>query len=209
MLLQPRQQLEAEQAGEGEADRALAVGVDVVPVDAHLGAVAQHALDHGRDFGRGAALELGVDAAGLLLDVPVDHHARPAVADVPFGHQVLIPGAELLRVRGAGRGGFAPDVPCLEDGVGHLGDGVRRCSLVDEASAHVEQVFVALRVSPPLMRLRPVFVPSAYRHSSSRFCSVRRSRCSRAPAVTNCSVKWMRRSTSLSMSSKLVAGRAE
>src|SRR5919204_159229 len=56
------------------------------------------------------------------------------------------------------------------------------------------------------MRLRPVLVPSAYRHSSSRFCSRARSRCSRTPAVTNCWVKPMRKSTSLSMSSRLVSG---
>ena len=38
-------------------------------------------------------------AVPALLDVPIDHHAGAAVAGVPFGHQVRLPGAELLGVR--------------------------------------------------------------------------------------------------------------
>lgn len=40
-ILQPRQQAEAEQFGEGETDHAGAVGVDVVRVDVSVGAVPQ------------------------------------------------------------------------------------------------------------------------------------------------------------------------
>jgi hypothetical protein len=39
--------------------------------------------------------------------VPVDHHPAAAVADVPLGHEVLVPGAELLGVGGTGGGAFA------------------------------------------------------------------------------------------------------
>jgi hypothetical protein len=60
--LQPRQELETEQTTERERHRALAVGVYLLAVDLHLGAVVHHALDHGRDLGRGGRLELGVDA---------------------------------------------------------------------------------------------------------------------------------------------------
>jgi len=45
---QSRQQLEAEQPTESEADGALAMAVDIMAVNLHLGTVAQYALDHGR-----------------------------------------------------------------------------------------------------------------------------------------------------------------
>ena len=48
--LQPRRQLEAEQVAEGERHLALAMAVDVVALNVHVGAVAQHALDHGADL---------------------------------------------------------------------------------------------------------------------------------------------------------------
>ena len=48
--------------GEGEGDDALPVAVHVLAVDGHLGAVAQHALDHGGDLGGRGRLQLRVDA---------------------------------------------------------------------------------------------------------------------------------------------------
>ncbi len=45
-----------------------------------------------------------------MLNVPVDHHAAPAVAHVQLRHEVLIPGAKLFRVRGVGRSPLTPDV---------------------------------------------------------------------------------------------------
>jgi hypothetical protein len=45
---QSRQQLKAKQPTECKPDGALAMAVDIVAVDLHLGTVAQHALDHGR-----------------------------------------------------------------------------------------------------------------------------------------------------------------
>ena len=46
----------------------------------------------------------------FAFDVPVDHHAAPAEAHVPLSNEVLIPGTELFRVRGAGRSPFTRDV---------------------------------------------------------------------------------------------------
>ncbi len=48
--LQPRQELESQEPTERKCHRALAVGIDVLAVDLHLGAVVDHALDHGRDL---------------------------------------------------------------------------------------------------------------------------------------------------------------
>ena len=142
--LEARQQLEAQQLAEGERHLALPVAVDVLPVHGHLRAVAQDALDHGGHFRGRARLELRVDAGRLLLHVPVDHHPAAAVADVPLGHQVLIPGAELLGVGGAGRRAFAPDLreAHAEDGVDHLGDGVPQLVPGDEPPPHVEEILV-------------------------------------------------------------------
>lgn len=48
--LEPRQQLEAKQPAEGEADRALAVAVHVLAVNLHLRAVVQDPFDHRGDL---------------------------------------------------------------------------------------------------------------------------------------------------------------
>jgi hypothetical protein len=44
--LQPWQKLESEQPTEGKRDRALAMRIDVLAINLHLGAVMDHALDH-------------------------------------------------------------------------------------------------------------------------------------------------------------------
>ena len=72
-------------------------------LDLDVGVVVKEPLEHRGDLGGRAGGELAVDAELLLLDVPVDHHARAAVAVVPLGHQVGVPGAELLGIRRAGR----------------------------------------------------------------------------------------------------------
>jgi hypothetical protein len=69
--------------------------------------VAQQAFEHRRDLGGRVALKLTVDAQLLALDVPVDHYAGPAVADMELRHQAGVPGAEPLGVAGDG-GGVAP-----------------------------------------------------------------------------------------------------
>src|SRR6266536_6440686 len=56
-----------------------AVGVDVVGLHVHGGAVAHGALDHRGDLGRRAVEELGVDGHRFSLDVPVDQHAPAPV----------------------------------------------------------------------------------------------------------------------------------
>jgi hypothetical protein len=51
----------------------------------------KHAFDHGRGFGRRAALELRVDAGRFAIDVPINHDASATITGVPFSHEVLIP----------------------------------------------------------------------------------------------------------------------
>ena len=105
----------------GEGDLALPVGVDHVLGDGHFGVMTQHALDHRGDLRGRAGLQLGVDAGRLPFHVPVDHHAATTVAEVPLGHQVLVPGSELL---GVGRHTVvrSPDMRLTDskDRVGHL-----------------------------------------------------------------------------------------
>src|SRR4051812_30365458 len=140
--------LSAGKAAEREGHGALPVAVDVGLLDFHLGAVAEHALHHGRRFRGGAGLELRVDAGALALDVPVDHHAAAAVPGVPLGHQVLVPGAELLGIRGARRRrALAPDtrVAGAQGGVDHASDRLAQVLAGDEAPPNLEQVLVGDR----------------------------------------------------------------
>jgi hypothetical protein len=73
------------------------------------------------------------------LNVPVDHDAAAAVANMPFGYQVLVEGAEVLAVRGACRRAFAPDPRmarrkrCVDHPPGRIAQGVG----IDIASACV------------------------------------------------------------------------
>lgn len=71
-----------------------------------------------------------------MLNVPVDHHAAPAVAHVPLRHEVLIPGAKLFRVRGAGRSPLTPDVRMSDtkDRIDHSPDGIPHMIFGDEAT---------------------------------------------------------------------------
>jgi len=50
--LEPREQSEAEQPTKCKGDLALAVAVDVLSIDHHLGKVPDDAFDHRGDFGR-------------------------------------------------------------------------------------------------------------------------------------------------------------
>ena len=149
--LQPRQELEAEQPAERERHRALAVGIDILAVDLHLGAVVDHALDHRRDLGRGRRFELGVDAQRFPLDVPVDHDAAAAVADMPLRRQVLVPGAEVLGIGRAGGCSVAPDrrVAGVQRAVGHDGDRPPQRLDAEIAPPHVGEVLVGHPGSEP------------------------------------------------------------
>lgn len=126
--LDARHQFEAEQAAEGEGHQALAVGVHEV---------AHHAFDQRRGLGGGDALELGVDADGFPLDVPVDHDTAAAVAHVPLGKQVLVPSPELLGVRRAARRGLSPELGKAgrQRGVDHLQDGLAHTGSADARRA--------------------------------------------------------------------------
>ena len=126
----------------------LAVTIDELALHLHGRAMTQHALDHGRDLRGRAGFELGVDTGGLLVHMPVDHDPATVIADVPFGQEVLIPGTELLRVRGARRGAFTPDVweSHPKDGIDNLGNRVAQLVFLEIAAADIEQVVEALAV---------------------------------------------------------------
>jgi hypothetical protein len=71
--------------------------------------------------------------------VPVDHDAAPAIARVPFGHQILIVSAELLGIGRTGGGGVAPDrrITNLEGAIDDFADGSAQCLLLHEAAFDV------------------------------------------------------------------------
>src|SRR3546814_6106713 len=82
--------------------------INILSLDFHVGAMAQHALDHGGDLGGSAALALGIDACRASFDMPVDHDAPSPITLMPFRHQVAIPGSELCGILLTGRAGVPP-----------------------------------------------------------------------------------------------------
>jgi hypothetical protein len=116
--------------------------IDVLTIDFHLGAVMEDALDHRGHLRGGRRLQLAMYAQRIAFDVPVDHDTASAIADVPLGCQILIPGAEMLGVRGAGRRPAPPDgrIAGMQGTVGDDGDGTAHDLDVEVAAAHVGQV---------------------------------------------------------------------
>src|SRR5216684_2178582 len=86
----------------------------------------------------------------MLLDMPVDHDPAASVAGMPLGHEVLVPRAELLGIRGTGRGRLPPNVrqATAENRVDHLRDGIAQQFLADEPAPYIEQVAVAFTPRP-------------------------------------------------------------
>ena len=84
-------------------------------------------------------------------------HPAPAIAGVPFRHQVAVPGAELRGIRTAGRAGLAPDrgIADRQCRVGHA----CRCSpqrvRVDIAAVDMEQFVIADVAEPRRRRVDP------------------------------------------------------
>ena len=80
----------------------------------------------------------------ITLDMPVNAHHGSAIARPPFGHQVLIPGPEVARIRGAGGGAFSPNVrqARLQGMVDDLTDGVTQLILGDKAPPGISYNFV-------------------------------------------------------------------
>lgn len=84
-------------------------------------------------FGGGNPFHLRVNTGSLFVNVPIDHNARAAIANVPFGQEILVPGGNLLGIGGAGGGGFAPNVrrTHLENRIDNLGNGGSQVVLVN------------------------------------------------------------------------------
>ena len=109
-VLEAGHELETKQPAKSKGYLALSMGVDKLLLDLHIGAVPHDPLIIAATSEEENRFELGVDTDGVLFDMPVHHDALAAIAQVPFGEQIVVPGAKLLGVRCAGRGGFSPDV---------------------------------------------------------------------------------------------------
>src|SRR6266496_919947 len=135
---------------EAKGDLVLPVGIDELLFHLHLGTMPQDAFNHCRHLRRRTGFELGVDARRMLFDVPVDHNSFATIAHVPFGHQILVPGTELCGVRGTGGCSFSPDMRLthLKNRVGDIDNRRSEMLLVDEPTASVDQLIVALSVIP-------------------------------------------------------------
>jgi hypothetical protein len=76
----------------------MTMAIHILLFDLHLGAVPQDPFNHGRNLRGRTAFELGVDTDRFFLHMPVDHHPSATIADVPFGHEILIPRAKLFGI---------------------------------------------------------------------------------------------------------------
>lgn len=103
--------------------------------------MAQDTLDHRGDLGGGTALELRVDTGGFFLNVPINHHPSAAIPNVPFGHQVLIPGPALLPVRSTRGGALPPDVGQAgrKRGIAHAANGFAQRILFNKAMPSLQK----------------------------------------------------------------------
>ena len=74
--------------------------------------------------------------------MPIDHDASPFVAGMPLGHEVLVPSAKLLGIRGASGGGVTPDMgrSNMKDGIGHIGNRLPERRFAQEFTTNVMQV---------------------------------------------------------------------
>ena len=87
-----------------------------------------------------------MDAQRLSFDVPVNHDAAAAVADVPLGREILVPSPEMLRIRRAGRCSVAPDggIAGVQRAIGDDGDG-----LAQSFDANITAPHKSLRIVTP------------------------------------------------------------
>src|SRR5262245_25476822 len=126
---------------ERKPDFALAFAVDILPLDLPLGAMAQDTLDPRGDLGGGTALEVRVETGGFFLHVPINHDPSAAISHVPFGHQVLIPGPELLTVCST-RGWACPPAvgpSSRQWGIDHAAHGFAQRMLFKKAMPRIQE----------------------------------------------------------------------
>jgi hypothetical protein len=89
----------AEQMAKGKGHFRLAVAIDEVLLNTHLGVVSNKTFYHRGNLGIGKASVLRIDANGVGFDVPINHHTIAFVARAPLGHRVLLPTLETRAIR--------------------------------------------------------------------------------------------------------------
>src|SRR4029450_8211170 len=127
-----------------EGHLALTMAIHILLFDLHLGAVSQDPFNHSRNLRGRTALKLGVDTDRFFLYMPVDHHPSATIADVPFGHEILIPRAELFGIRGPPRCPPAPNLWASDrkGGIGDVADGFTQRVFVKISPSNVEEVMI-------------------------------------------------------------------
>ena len=105
------------------------------------------------------------------LDMAVDHHAAPAMTDVPFRHQVLVEGAEVLACCPTHRPWCPrPKSVCRARPEWHWPPAAsHRAAIQHQCSgAKCTAAPVAEAMRPTARRFSPALVPSPYRHNNNR-----------------------------------------
>ncbi len=140
----PRHQLKSQQMTEGKRHFTLSMTIDKVFLHLHSRTVTQNSLNHRRHFRRGTGFQLRINTGRILLNVPVNHHSPTSIANVPLGHQILVPSTKLLRIAGTSRCPFSPNVrlASLQCGINYLSNSISQLCLVNETPSYIEQISI-------------------------------------------------------------------
>src|SRR5438093_1555020 len=95
--------------------------------------------------------------------MPVHLNPGAAVAGVPFGEEILVPGAELLGIAGTRCRGLAPQVRGAhgEDGVAHPANRLTELRRGDVLAPHVEHIIIAVGPAATTDAFEPRIRPQA------------------------------------------------
>jgi hypothetical protein len=90
-------------------------------------------------------------AQRILIDMPIDHHTAPAIADVPLRGEVLVPGSEVLGIRCAGCRAVTPDpwIAGMQCAVGDNGNGLSQRVNGNVSASDIGEIFGGRAGSEP------------------------------------------------------------
>src|SRR5947208_13677838 len=89
--------------------------------------------------------------------MPIDHDARLPIPRMPFGEEILVPRAEVARVRSARRDVFAPELgePRLKEPIDDRCNTLSHGFRSDKATPDVEEIFVREPLVPHVDAVQP------------------------------------------------------
>src|SRR2546425_6013034 len=140
--------------------------------------------------------------------MPIDHDARLPIPRMPFGEEILVPRAEVARVRSARRDVFAPELgePRLKEPIDDRCNTLSHGFRSDKATPDVEEIFVREPLVPHVDALQPCPGSKPIQREEEPVLEGGPVEVSHAVGLRKKRVKSTRRSVSLRTSRRLVIG---